>query len=282
MELLQSCTKPLICELWRACCECFAECCQCYKARSLYCVMQLSEWHVNTLGPRQNGRHFADDTFNRIFVNENVRISIKFSLKFVPKGSINNIPALVQIMAWRRPGDKPLSGPMMVRLQTHICVTRPQWVNSFERNFRYAVFKRILVLDGWGISCEIALVWMSLDFTDDQSTLVQVMAWWRQATSHYLSQCWPRSLSAYGFTRPQRVNCCLSLFPAPDNAGVSLQSAQVHWQDPGSHETLRKGTVSGKHSWMSEGDGPRACNMSEKYWLHQWINARLWYLSLYI
>ena len=33
-------------------------------------------------------------------------------------------------MAWRRPGDKPLSEPMMVRLPTHICVTRPQWVNN--------------------------------------------------------------------------------------------------------------------------------------------------------
>ena len=85
---------------------------------------------VNTLRPRQNGRHFADDTFNRIFVNENVRISIEFSLKFVPKGPINNIPALVQIMAWRRLGDKPLSEPVMVSLLTHICVTRPQCVNS--------------------------------------------------------------------------------------------------------------------------------------------------------
>ena len=68
----------------------------------------------NTLRPRQNGRHFADDTFKRIFVNENVGISIEFSLKFVPKVPINNIPALVQIMAWRRQGDKPLSEPMMV------------------------------------------------------------------------------------------------------------------------------------------------------------------------
>ena len=48
-----------------------------------------------------------DDIFNRIFVNENVIISIKFSLQFVPKGPINNIPVLVQIMAWRRPGNKP-------------------------------------------------------------------------------------------------------------------------------------------------------------------------------
>ena len=51
---------------------------------------------------------------------------LKISLKFVPNGPINNISAMVQIMAWRRPGDKPLSEPMMVSLLTHICVTRPQ------------------------------------------------------------------------------------------------------------------------------------------------------------
>ena len=83
----------------------------------------------NTLRPRQNGRHFPDDIFKCFFLNENVWIYITISLKFVPKGLINNIPALVQIMAWRRPGDKPLSEPMMVSLLTHICVTRPQWVN---------------------------------------------------------------------------------------------------------------------------------------------------------
>ena len=83
---------------------------------------------INPLRPRQNGRHFANDTLNRIFLNENVRIAIKISLKFAPKGPINNIPALVQIMAWRRLGDKPLSEPMIVSLLTHICVTRPQWV----------------------------------------------------------------------------------------------------------------------------------------------------------
>ena len=81
---------------------------------------------VNTLRQRQNGRLFADDTFKRIFLNENIRILIKISLKFVPKVPINNIPALVQIMAWCRPGDKPLSEPMMVSFPTHICVTRPQ------------------------------------------------------------------------------------------------------------------------------------------------------------
>ena len=84
--------------------------------------------HVNTLRPRRNEQHFADDIFKRIFFNENVWISIKISLQFVPKGPINNISALVQIMAWRRSGAKPLSEPMMVSLPTHICVTRPQWV----------------------------------------------------------------------------------------------------------------------------------------------------------
>ena len=90
----------------------------------------LVYFFINSLRPRQNGRHFADDTFKRAFLNENVLISIKISLKFVSKGPINNIPALVQIMAWRRPGDKPLSEPRMVSLPAHICVTRPQWVNS--------------------------------------------------------------------------------------------------------------------------------------------------------
>ena len=95
---------------------------------------------IITLRPSRNEQHFADDIFKRIFFNENVWISIKISLKFVLKGPINNIPALVQIMAWRRPGDKPLSEPMMVRLLMHICwdyytivvsdicFTRPQWV----------------------------------------------------------------------------------------------------------------------------------------------------------
>ena len=46
-----------------------------------------------------------------------------YELKFVPRGPINNIPALVQIMAWRQPGDKPLSEPMLVSLLTHICIT---------------------------------------------------------------------------------------------------------------------------------------------------------------
>ena len=86
--------------------------------------------YINILRPRQNGRHFPDDILKRIFLNENIWIPIKISQKFVPNASINNIPALVQIMASRRSGDKPLSEPVMVNLPTHICVTRPQWVKA--------------------------------------------------------------------------------------------------------------------------------------------------------
>ena len=82
----------------------------------------------NSLRPRQNRHYSADDIFKCIFLNENIWISVKISLKFVPMATINNILALVQIMAWRRPGDKPLSEPMAVRLLTYICVTSPQCV----------------------------------------------------------------------------------------------------------------------------------------------------------
>ena len=85
---------------------------------------------VNTFTPRQNGRHFADDVFKWIFVSGNVWISIKIWLKFAPKGPMYNISVLVQIMAWRRSGDRPLSEPMIVSLPTHIGVTRPQWYTS--------------------------------------------------------------------------------------------------------------------------------------------------------
>ena len=78
------------------------------------------QW-VNTLRPRQNDRHFPDNIFKCTF--------LKFSLKFVPKVPIDNILALLQIMAWRQPGDKPLSESMVLSLLTHICVARPQWLN---------------------------------------------------------------------------------------------------------------------------------------------------------
>ena len=85
-------------------------------------------------------------------------------------------------------------------------------------------FKLTLVNVGWGISYEIALRWMPLDLTGDKSKLVQVMAWCLQATSHYLSQCWPRSLSPYDVNRPQwvkKINIVMALRYSCDTKSMS-------------------------------------------------------------
>ena len=112
-------------------------------------------------------------------------ISIKMSLKFIPRISVNSKSLLVlSSVTWTFSLNSLAPG-------------------KFEWNFRYLIFQILSVIDGWVVSCELALRWMSLDLTDDKSTLVQVMAWCRQATSHYLTQCWPRSLPPYGVTRPQ-------------------------------------------------------------------------------
>ena len=77
-------------------------------------------------------------------------------------------------------------------------------LGDFNKSYKI-IFKLILMIDGCDILSEIALRWTSLNLSDDKSTLVQVMAWCRQATSHYLNQSWPRSLPPYGVTRPQWV-----------------------------------------------------------------------------
>ena len=79
---------------------------------------------AETSRPTLSRRHFE------MHFLEFSSISLKISLKFVPKVWINNIPALFPILAWRRPDDKPVSEPMVVTLLSHICVTRPQWVNT--------------------------------------------------------------------------------------------------------------------------------------------------------
>ena len=79
------------------------------------------------------------------------------------------------------------------------------WVwyfGRFQRNFRKVILQLTLVIGGWSISCKIVLKWMPIDVTNGTSTLVEVMAWCRQATSQYLNQCWPRSMPPYGVTRP--------------------------------------------------------------------------------
>ena len=106
----------------------------------------LNESIINILRPRPNGH------FQAHFLELKYLIPIKISLKFDPKGSITNIPALVQIMAWRRSGDKPLSEPMMVNLPTHKCVTRHQWVKIIflkMSNYQLATNKCLIWCCPW-------------------------------------------------------------------------------------------------------------------------------------
>ena len=78
-------------------------------------ITLFSDKPINTLMPRQDGRHFADDIFKRIFLNEYFKVAIQISLKFVPEGPFDNKSALVQVMAQHRAGDKPLAEPMLTQ-----------------------------------------------------------------------------------------------------------------------------------------------------------------------
>ena len=128
---------------------------------------------LNTLRPRQNGRHFRDDIFKWIFLNGNIWISIDISLKFVAKGRINNILALVQIMAWRRQGDKSLFEPMMVSLLTHICVARPQWVNDL-----YMFFVYVKTLSTYRIITMRHTTWFHWGKTATAQCICFPYSWW--------------------------------------------------------------------------------------------------------
>ena len=64
----------------------------------------------------QNGRHFEDNIFKSLFVNEKFCVLIRISLKIVPKGPLDHNSALTQVMAWHLTGAKPLSEPMLTQL----------------------------------------------------------------------------------------------------------------------------------------------------------------------
>ena len=80
---------------------------------------------------------------------------------------------------------------LVLRISHGPCLTDNGRTLQFPTNSALA---HALVIGGWGISCEIFLRWKSEGLTDDTSTLGQLVAWCRPKTSHYLSQCWPRSI----------------------------------------------------------------------------------------
>ena len=87
---------------------------------------------------------------------------------------------------------------------------------GFDHSLKLVNFKLISMINILSIFCEIAIRWMPQHLTDLWSILVQVMAWCYQATSHYLSQCWHRSMSPYDVTRPQWVELPQCQWRNPD------------------------------------------------------------------
>ena len=205
--------------------------------------------------------------------------------RFILKGPIDTKSSMVHVIAWHRAGDKLLLEPM---LPTFYDATGLQWVKSkyswissqtviskismkdtplfihefnslapgrYNRNFRYLIFNLISIIGGRGISCKMTLRWLSLDLNDDKSTLVQVMAWCRQATSHYLSQCWPISMPLYGhnelryevsFVNSNSDLCSLSVTALPCSI---LHYNVTHWGKHKMATNLQK-TFSNSVSWM--------------------------------
>ena len=95
--------------------------------------------HFNSSLPEQDGRHFADNSFRCIFLNENDRIPIWISLKFVPTSPIDNKPALVQVMAWRRTGDKSLPEPLLTQFNdAYMRHYRGRWVNVTDADNQFS------------------------------------------------------------------------------------------------------------------------------------------------
>ena len=82
-----------------------------------------------TFRPKQNGYHFQTTFSNVFYWLKMYKFILWFHRSLFPNCQIDNIPALVRIMAWCRAGDKQLSEAMMASLLTHICVTWSQWVN---------------------------------------------------------------------------------------------------------------------------------------------------------
>ena len=233
----------------------------CFNSRTSVATMLINGFifsQFNTLWPRQNGRHFTDDMFKCIFFNGGMWISINISLKFVRKGQINSTPSLVQIMAWCRPGNKPLSEPMMESSLTHISVTRPQWVkqsvwymfNSLTLgrcscNLKFVIFKHISKANTLSISSQTVLRWMP----HMKTSLMICPHWFRQGLGAIRQQ-------AINWTNDGQVLWCHMTSPG-HNELTSFQSYSSPLDD----------------CFYQEIAFQNFCNKSTILFMPQWVNT---------
>ena len=118
---------------------------------------------INSSFPGQTGRHLVDAIFKCIFFNGKFWIVNTHPPKFVLMDPINNNPPLAQIMAWRRPGDKPLSEPVIVNLLTPLCVnelnTKIQWYQGMKTTKLYLTGR--IFRDGGRHFCISRDIWLN-------------------------------------------------------------------------------------------------------------------------
>ena len=103
-----------------------------------------NSWRDDTLRPRQQGCHYANNTFIFIFVNENCSILTKISLKFISNDLINSKPSLVQIVTQHHTGNKPLSEPKPIHWRPYESPCLDELI-SFPQNDISIVFSTVCV-----------------------------------------------------------------------------------------------------------------------------------------
>ena len=147
---------------------------------------------VDTLRLRQNGHHFSDDIFICIFVNGNVLISIKISLKFIPKGPINNIPALLQIMARHRTVDKSLS-ELVIAYIADACMHHPASMSWYFHILPDCYIIYLVYLD----NCKFERVYVTVNLINKIYEQKVIYILHTHMTITLLSLCWWKVDSKY-------------------------------------------------------------------------------------
>ena len=112
-------------------------------------------------------------------------------------------------------------------LQTIAFCVNFNWMAEVYRNLRDITIKPFAEIDDWDIACEISLRSKLTYLTGDKSTLVKLMTWCRQALNHW-NHCWPRSMSSYGFTRPQWVHVTDQQNRVGCKATIHIKRVKVH------------------------------------------------------
>ena len=173
----------------------------------LFRPAEKENYVFNSLAP---GRFECDSKsviFNPVLLIGIFRVSHDNALQWMPQDLTDDKSTLVQVMAWCHQTTCHYLSQCWLSSLSPYGIARPQWINSsvagrYGRNSKSIIFKVTLLnssLKSPLRECHKT--------TNVRLTLIQVMAWCRQGTSHNLSQCGPRFMSPYGIARPQWVNC---------------------------------------------------------------------------